>query len=103
MRKKILILGGLISFLFVAFFAGVAISEENVLLVGTITDSNQLVDNDGTKFEIQDSKQGKALSALIGKKAQVKGTVMESEGKQLITITSYELIEEQPSKPEPVK
>ena len=103
MRKKILILGGLISFMFVAFFAGVAFSEENVLLVGTITDSNQLVDNNGTKFEIQDSEQGKALSALIGKKAQVKGTVMESEGKQIITITSYELIEEQPSNPEPVK
>ena len=102
MRKKILILSGLISFLFVAFFAGVAVSEENVLLVGTITDNNQLIDNNGTKFEIQDSEQGKALSALVGKKAEVKGTVMENEGKQMITITSYKLIEEQPSEPEPV-
>lgn len=96
MRKKILT--GLISFLFVAFLSGVAISEEGVLLIGTIAENNQLVDQDGQQFEIQDTEQGKALSALIGKKAQVKGTVMESEGKKIITITSYELIEAQPVK-----
>jgi hypothetical protein len=66
----------------------------NVLITGTINDSNQLVDNDGQTFNVADNEEGMKLLSLTGKKVQVTGTVMESEGKKHITVSAYELMPE---------
>ena len=82
----------------VVMMSGVALSaekkaaEQEIMITGTINDANQLVDKDGQAFGVADNEQGKELLTHVGDKVQVKGTVMESEGKKLIEVSAYEII-----------
>jgi hypothetical protein len=82
----------------VAMMSGVAISaekktaEQEIMITGTVSDANQLVDQQGQIFSIADTKEGMELATHIGVKVQVKGTVMESEGQKQITVSAYEVI-----------
>ncbi len=86
----------------VVLMSGIALSAEekaaeqkqNVMITGTINDANQLVDKDGQIFDVADTEKGKELLTHIGMKIQVTGTIMESEGKKLISISTYEIIKE---------
>ena len=87
------LLTGILIIGFVSMFAGFAIGGD-VTIVGTVNDENQLVDNAGTVYEVADNEKGEELMEHVGKKIQVKGTVMEDEDGKLITITSYTVMEE---------
>ena len=84
----------------VAMMSGVALSAEKsaamqdqeMMISGTINGTNQLVDKDGQIFDVADNQQGKELVTHVGLKVQVKGTVMESEGKKQISVSAYEII-----------
>jgi len=84
----------------VVMMSGVALSaekkaaEQEIMITGTINDTNQLVDKDGQAFGVADNEQGKELLTHVGEKVEVKGTVMESEGKKLIEVSSYKVIKE---------
>ena len=100
MKKTFYLVG--CTLLMVILMAGVALSAEeiasetaqDILIIGSINDANQLVDNDGQTINVADNEEGKKLLSHTGQKVQVKGTVMESEGKKLITVSAYELIPE---------
>jgi len=68
--------------------------EQGTMITGTINDTNQLVDKDGQAFGVADNEQGNELLTHVGEKVEVKGTVMESEGKKLIDVSSYKVIKE---------
>jgi hypothetical protein len=82
----------------VVMMSGVALAaekkaaEQEVIIAGTINDANQLVDKEGQIFDVADNEQGKKLLTHAGEKVQVKGTVLESEGKKLIKVSAYEVI-----------
>jgi hypothetical protein len=84
----------------VVMISGVALSaekkaaEQEIMITGTIDDANQLVDKEGQIFSIADTKEGNELVTHVGKKVQVKGTVLESEGQKLIKVSAYEVIKE---------
>jgi hypothetical protein len=80
----------------VAFSAekGAAMQEQELMISGTINNANQIVDKDGQIFDVADTQQGKELVTHVGLKVQVKGTVMESEGKKQISVSAYEIIKE---------
>ena len=80
----------------VAFSAekGAAMQEQELMITGTINNANQIVDKDGQIFDVADTQQGKELVTNVGLKVQVKGTVMESEGKKQISVSTYEIIKE---------
>jgi len=84
----------------VVMMSGVALSaekkaaESEVIITGTIDDANQLVDKEGQVFSIADTKEGHELATNVGKKVQVKGTVMESEGQKQINVSIYKVIKE---------
>ena len=84
----------------VVMMSGVALAaekkaaEQEVIIAGTINDANQLVDKEGQIFDVADDEQGKELLTHVGEKVQVKGTVLESEGKKLIKVSAYEVIKE---------
>jgi hypothetical protein len=75
-------------------FAAIASSGGEVTVVGTINDEYQIVDDGGVVYEVADNEMGEEVLSHVGKKVQVKGTVMEDEGLKLITITSYTVIGE---------
>ena len=87
------LLTGILVLSFVSMFAGFAIGGE-VTIVGTVNDDNQIVDNSGVVYEVGDNDMGEEVMEHVGKKLEVKGTVMEEEDSKMITITSYTVIEE---------
>jgi len=87
------LLTGILVLSFVSMFAGFAVGGD-LTIVGTVNDENQLVDNDGTVYELADNEKGQELMEHVGKKIQVMGTVVEGDDGKLITITSYTVIEE---------
>ena len=90
--KKLLTGALVLSFLFM--FAGPALSGGDVTIVGTVNEDNQIVDNSGVIYDLADNDMAEAVMEHVGKKIEVKGTVMEEEGAKKITITSYTVLEE---------
>ena len=90
--KKLLTGALIVSFVFM--FAGPALSGGTVTIVGTINDDNEIVDNDGVVYEVADNDMGEEIMEHVGKKIEVKGTVMEEEDAKMITVTSYTVLEE---------
>ena len=71
-----------------------AMQEQEMMISGTINGTNQLVDKDGQIFNVVDTEAGHELLIHIGQKVQVKGTVLENEGKKEISVSAYEIIKE---------
>jgi hypothetical protein len=90
--KKLLM--GTLVFSFVIMFAGPALSAGEVTIVGTINDDNQIVDNAGVVYDLADNDLAEEVMEHVGKKLEVKGTVMEAEDSKQISITSYTVLEE---------
>ena len=67
-------------------------AESTFIITGQIT-GNQLVGGTGT-YDIAETEKGKELLTHVDQRVQIKGTLMESEGKRLITILDYEIIKE---------
>ena len=71
---------------------GAAMQDQEMMITGTINNANQIVDKDGQIFDVADTEQGKELMTHVGMNVQVKGTVLESEGKKQISVSAYEII-----------
>jgi len=78
---------------FIALVVGIAAAAEEVSITGTINEDSQLVSDTGETYDIGDNEKGNDVMDMVGKKVSVKGTVMESEGTKIITITSFDVIE----------
>jgi hypothetical protein len=76
------------------FISGLALAGSEVSISGVINEDGQLVDNSGMAYDIADSEQGGELMEMIGQKVTVKGTVMEAEGTKIITVSSFEVVQE---------
>ena len=78
----------------VAFSAerSVAKQDQEMMMTGTINNANQIVDKDGQIFDVTDTKEGKEMLIHVGMNVQVKGTVVESEGKKQISVSAYEIM-----------
>jgi hypothetical protein len=95
MRKNIKkLLTGILIFGLVPMFAGLALGGEDVTIVGTINEDNQIIDDAGVVYEVADNEVGEEVIEQVGQKLQVRGTVIEGEDGKMITITSYTVIEE---------
>jgi hypothetical protein len=76
------------------FISGIAVAGSEVSISGIINEDGQLVDNGGMAYDIAENEEGDQLIEMIGQKVAVKGTVMESEGTKIITVTEFKLLEE---------
>lgn len=90
--KKLLMGALIVSFVFMV--AGPALSGGDVTIVGTLNDDNQIVDSAGVVYEVAENDMGEEVMEHVGKKMEIKGTVMEEEDSKMITITSYTVLEE---------
>jgi len=63
-----------------------------VTITGTISEEG-IVADDGQVYAVAKNDKGEELMELVNKKVQVTGTVEEAEGKKVITITDFEVIE----------
>ena len=76
------------------FLSGIAVAGSEVSISGVINEDGQLVASDGMAYDIADSEEGEQIMEMVGQKVTVKGTVMESEGTKILSVTEFDLIEE---------
>ena len=76
----------------IAFIAGVSMAGET-MISGTVTADNQLLAEDGQIYEVATTENGEQLLEQMEKKVAVKGTVAEKDGKKMITVTSFKILE----------
>ena len=62
-------------------------------ITGTINEDNQIVTDDGKTYDVVDTEKGDEVVEMVDKKVKATGTVEESEGKMMISITAYEVLE----------
>jgi len=93
-RDKKYLFVGLCVLIIAAFLSGTAISGKTMTITGTVNEKYQIVADDGQVYEVADTEKGDEAVNLVFKKLKVTGTVEESHGEKVITITSYAVIEE---------
>jgi hypothetical protein len=76
------------------FLSGMALAGSEVSVSGVINEDGQLVDNDGTAYDIAENEEGNEIVEMVGQKLAVKGTVMEADGTKIITVTEFKLLDE---------
>ena len=62
-------------------------------ITGTINEDNQIVTDDGKTYDVVDTEKGDEVIEMVDKQVKATGTVEESEGKMMISITEYEILE----------
>ena len=93
-RDKKYLFVGLCVLIIAAFLSGTAISGKTMIITGTVNEKYQIVADDGQVYEVADTEKGDEVVDLVCKKVKVTGTVEESDGEKIITITSLAVIEE---------
>ena len=89
--RRVLFMGLCFAFLGV-LLAGPAISVESATIVGTVNDDYQIVTADENVYEVAETEKGDEVVGLVGKKVKVTGTVEDSEGAKIISVTAYEVL-----------
>jgi hypothetical protein len=74
--------------------SSLALTGKRVTIVGTVNDIYQIVTDEGTVYDIAENEKGNELAELVDKKVKVVGTLEEDEDSKLITVESYEVIDE---------
>ena len=92
-RRRILFMGLCFTFL-VALLASPASSADPTTIMGTVNDDYQIVTDDEKVYEVAENEKGDEVVELVGKKVKVTGTVEESDGMKIITVTAYEVLED---------
>ena len=83
---------GICALFLVAIVSATALLAAEVTITGTISEEG-IVADDGQVYEVADNEKGQEVMELVAKKVKATGTVEESEGKKVITVTAFEVIE----------
>lgn len=75
---------------------GMAEKQEfkEITVTGTINDYYQVETEQGDLYEIAESEVGDQMGRNAGKKVKVKGWVYEADGYQILSVESYQFIEQ---------
>ena len=90
--KKIFL--GILIICLTVFLSGIAVAGSQASISGVINEDGQLVDDNGMVYDIADNEEGEEIMEMVGSKVTVKGTVMEAEGTKIITVSSFNIIED---------
>lgn len=74
----------------IVVFAGIASAAETQTVTGTLVSKDQLKADNGDVYTLENTEAAKNLDQLMDKKVEVKGAVMEKEGKKVIQVESIE-------------
>jgi hypothetical protein len=94
MKKGMRIVTVLSVFLCIMFAAVSVMADASATITGEVTETNEIVTDDGTAYTIASSEKGDELAAMVGEKVRVTGTVQEAEGENIISVTSFSVVQE---------
>ena len=94
-RRKMTAVVGLIVVAMLVFLPLAAAAAESTTIEGEVNDSYQIVASDGQVYEVTDTNEGNDLvENHIGEKVKVTGTVEQEGDTKVITITTFQVIQE---------
>jgi len=91
-RRKILLAACVLVIAVFAICRGVL--ADQVTIKGTVNEDRQIVADDGEIYEVADTELGGEVVTLVGVKVLVMGTVEETDGKKVVTVTAYQVLDE---------
>lgn len=89
---KILTTGILVLFM-VSALCGTGLAAEASMLKGKVIEGSKLSTEEGEVYEVVVTEAGQDLLQNDGKMVEVKGFVVEKEGKKVIEVESFTVIE----------
>jgi len=92
-RNKKFLAVGICALLLLGMLFATALLADEVTITGTVSEEG-IVADDGQVYAVAENEKGDELMDLVDKKIRVTGTVEEREGKMMIEVTSYEVIQE---------
>ncbi|WP_319521725.1 hypothetical protein [uncultured Desulfosarcina sp.] len=94
-RSKMTAVMGLIVVAMLTLLPLAAAAAESKTIEGEVNDSYQIVASDGQVYEVTDTTEGNDLvENHIGEKVKVTGTVEQEGDTKVITITTFQVIQE---------
>lgn len=91
-RSRLFALG--FAYLVAACFLATTVSAETVTVVGTVNDNFQIMQENGTTYEVVDTELGADVLSRTGTKVKVTGEITVEEDIKTIEVTSYTVLEE---------
>ena len=70
-----------------------ALAGSPATVTGEVTETNEIVCDDGSAYTIASTEKGDELAAMVGETVKVTGTVQEVEGEKVITVTNFSVVE----------
>jgi hypothetical protein len=67
--------------------------KDEVTLQGSINEFSQLVDVEGETFELADTEESMEVKSMVGSMVEIKGTVIEEEGRKIVEVHEYKILE----------
>ncbi|MBU0986905.1 MAG: hypothetical protein KKH68_06590 [Proteobacteria bacterium] len=92
-KKSLRVAAGVIFILTFTLIFSSQVFADQVTITGKVTDTYQIVTEDGTVYEVADTDMGNDLLNHVGKTVEATGTIAVEEGHNVITVTSYTLLE----------
>jgi len=91
-RNKKFLAVGICALLLVAMMPTTALLADEMTIQGKVSGEG-IVADDGQVYKVAEDEKGQEVMKLLDKKVKATGTVEESEGKKVITVTAFEVIE----------
>ena len=91
-RRKILLAACIVLIAVLVLWTDVLAGQ--VTIKGTVNEDGQIVADNGVIYQVADTELGSEVVALVGAKVLVMGTVEETEGKNVFTVTAYQVLDE---------
>lgn len=91
-RNKKSLAIGICVLLLAAMVSATALLAAEVTITGTISEEGVVAD-DGQVYAVAENEKGQEMMGLVAKKVKATGTVEEQDGKKVITVTAFEVIE----------
>jgi len=101
-RKGQLGIGTLVLAL-ITFLSAQAPSAEWKTIVGTVSDYYQITTDGGDVYDVVENAKGDAIAEQMGSRVKVSGTVEDEGYRMVITISNYQIIEENETAPEVIQ
>ncbi len=93
MKKGIKIITVLSIVLCMMLAAVSALADAPATITGEVTESNEIISDDGTAYTIASTEKGDELAAMVGETVTVTGTVQEADGEKTITVTNFSVVQ----------
>ena len=75
------------------FFGVRGVLAGEVTITGEVNGDYQVVAENGDVYDVAEDEKGDDLVANVGKKVEVRGTLMEEDGSKIIKVAGFKVIE----------